>query len=139
MLLSKKTGAASDVYVVPTNGRPLAIAYWTQGRSQHAAVVKKGRSRSRLRLRASRRTGQSLEQPLVLEGDLPSFKSPILLRCLRFLFCQRQARPEEVAACLRPMIEMQIARSRRPRTRGGRRLACREIDWSQISTPRGPA
>ena len=133
MLLSKKTGAASDVYEVPTNGSPLAIAYWTQGKSQHATVVKKGRSRSRLRLRASRRVGQSLEQPLVLEGDLPSFKSPILLRCLRFLFCQRRARPEEVAACLRPMLEMQLAHTRRPRTRGGRRLACREIKWTDVA------
>jgi hypothetical protein len=122
MLLSQRAGESCVRYRVPTNGHPLTLYYWARGKTHHARIT-----RSRQRLRITRRPGNPR---LEYVGDPHLFQSPILHRCLRFLFSARKATPREITACLRPMLEQQLLRARQPRTRGGRRLSCREIDWS---------
>ena len=138
LLLSKKSFNSLDRFnslgrfEIPTKNPPLHLVYWkTRRGTQRAVVVKK---RRRLNV-----TQPPAPSTLSYEGDLRAFQdvqgrltSPILYRCLRFLFSRRTATPAEISACLRPMVEPQRLRARQPRTRGGRRLPCREIDWSTM-------
>jgi len=138
LLLSKKSFNSLDRFnslgrfEIPTKNPPLHLVYWkTRRGTQRAVVVKK---RRRLNV-----TQPPAPSTLSYEGDLRAFQdvqgrltSPILYRCLRFLFSRRTATPAEISACFLPMVEQQRLRARQPRTRGGRRLPCREIDWSTL-------
>ena len=125
MLLSQQANETHVRYLVPTNGKSLThLDYRARGKMHRARI-----SRSRRFLLITRRPGNPR---LEYVGDPHLFQSPILHRCLKFLFSRRTATPAEISACLRPMVEQQRLRARQPRTRGGRRLPCREIDWSTM-------
>lgn len=122
-LLSRKIGRYCVRYKIPSASRPRTVIHWTRGKKQTAKVADYKKSKKILLVT----TGN----PLKCEGDLRSFQSPILRRCLRLLFSGRPASQEEISACLRPLRE----RSGRKRGRGGRRLPCKNIDWTAETSP----
>jgi len=129
MLLTRKTRKRATAggsktehsYSLPTNGKVLTVVHWQEGDEQHARI-----SGGEKTLRVIGTAGKSA---LTYAGDRAWFQSPIMQRCLRFLFSERTARPEEVAACARPLAEKQL----RTRKRRGYRNQCDKIDWGSIS------
>jgi hypothetical protein len=110
------------VYSLPTNASSIALSHEIVGKKHVFRARKDGRV---LVFRGA--PGSKLSH----EGDLRAFQSPILHRCVRLLFSARPARPLEVAASFLPIVRQ----PKIPRKPGGRRLACRDIDWPTFLTP----
>lgn len=125
LLLSRRDrrhgSSVEHLYEIPTNSqRSMGLNVRARGR-RLVAVVTKRSPRQILRL---------VKEPLlaarVTAGDPHSFQSPVLWRCLKFLFSRRNTSRAEAAACLHPLLNQ----PRKKRTPGGRHLRCREIDWA---------
>lgn len=117
LLLSQKKIGFGTRYDVPTNGKTLSLLCWRERRAWRAkAWGKKGT------LEASRLPGEKI----AYVGELRTYQSPVLRRCISFLSSAKAANLGQVWACIRPLITEQL-HSRR--TRGGRILPCTSIDW----------
>lgn len=109
-------------YVIPTNSqRSMGLVIRQAGRALRASVTKQS-PRSTLLLVKEPTTAAR-----VISGDPHAFQSPVLWRCLKFLFSRREASREYALACLRPLLGRSL--KRKP---GGRYLRCKEIDWDAV-------
>lgn len=122
MLTSRARSPRGPQYLVPTIGRPLLLTL-REGRREPIEICSPPKKRSPRRV-----------APMTLARALRRHRSPILRRCLRFLCSGRPASPAEVAAILRPLRDAPPTR----REPGGRRLACKEIDWHAAIEKGGP-
>jgi hypothetical protein len=121
LLLSQKQIGFGTRYDVPTNGRTLSLLCWRERKTWRAkAWGKKGT------LEASRRPGEKI----VYEGDLRTYQSPVLRRCIMFLSSAKTLGRDQILACIRPLVAEQLHRRR---ARGGRILPCTSIDWIKIA------
>jgi hypothetical protein len=105
-------------YTLPTNEDPTVLLCWQKGSSRHALARTGGRE-----LLITRPDDTS---KLVYDGDRREFQSPILQRCLRFLWSSRTATPSEISAILLP-----LRGPRRPQR--GRASPCHKVDWNTLT------
>jgi hypothetical protein len=107
---------------IPTNSqRSMGLVLRQRGRFLHASVTKRSPRAILLLVKEPTTAAQ------VISGDPHAFQSPVLWRCLKFLFSRRGASREDALACLRPLLGP--PRKRKP---GGRYLRCKEIDWDAV-------
>lgn len=122
LLLSIKGTWPNASFTVPSNNQPHYLFCWPEG--------------ERLRARISTLEGLSLDvftdtPRLRFVGRLRDFQSPILHRCLKLVLSGRPATPNEISACLEPLIRRQtIPDASRPLP--DRRNRCCSIQWSKV-------
>lgn len=117
-------------YRIPTAAQ-IKITHWRERDCQHVLVVASRENAENLLVAKPR--GKNRE---IRGGDPRCFQSPVLWRCLQFLWSERRCDREEVAALLEPLARAQRSRDENhPRPRRGRprkQIPCREIDWESI-------
>jgi len=120
LLLSRVDVGSTRRYTVPTNVSSLSLLYWKERGRQRAKIWGEAGL-----LDVTLRDG---EKP-TYEGDRRSFQSPVLRRCLKFLSSSRKPSREHVVACIGSLATEQRTRKK---TRGGRILPCKSVDWQHI-------
>jgi hypothetical protein len=108
-------------YHLPTNVEPLTLFCWKDEAGTRAKVMCSDPSAS-----LSYLDDRAEHRLLCTGGDKTKFQSPILHRCLKFLFSARETSLRELASALGP-----IARPLDYLPRG-RWVPCSRIDWEAV-------